>query len=118
MGEPSEDVRAFLLQHPSLRMLPDTNRVSAGMGTRRSGTRERRGCRSAGVEEVRGRGALTPALACPQVRCVLTGHELPCRLAELQLYTRGKKYQRLARAAPAFDYVEFEPHIVPSTKHP
>uniref|UniRef100_A0A8C0X128 Surfeit locus protein 2 n=1 Tax=Castor canadensis TaxID=51338 RepID=A0A8C0X128_CASCN len=78
MGEPSEDVRAFLLQHPSLRMLPDTNRV----------------------------------------KCVLTGHELPCRLAELQLYTRGKKYQRLARAAPAFDYVEFEPHIVPSTKHP
>lgn len=54
----------------------------------------------------------------PQVRCALTGHELPCRLPELQVYTRGKKYQRLVRASPAFDYAEFEPHIVPSTKNP
>ncbi|XP_032117765.1 surfeit locus protein 2, partial [Sapajus apella] len=54
----------------------------------------------------------------PQVRCILTGHELPCRLPELQVYTRGKKYQRLVRASPAFDYAEFEPHIVPSTKNP
>lgn len=53
-----------------------------------------------------------------KVRCSLTGHELPCRLPELQVYTRGKKYQRLARAHPAFDYAEFEPHIVPSTKNP
>ncbi|XP_032274593.1 surfeit locus protein 2 [Phoca vitulina] len=53
-----------------------------------------------------------------KVKCVLTGHELPCRLPELQLYTRGKKYRRLVRAAPAFDYAEFEPHIVPSTKNP
>uniref|UniRef100_A0A8C5K6D8 Surfeit gene 2 n=1 Tax=Jaculus jaculus TaxID=51337 RepID=A0A8C5K6D8_JACJA len=78
MGDPPADVRAFLHQHPSLRLLPDTNRV----------------------------------------RCSLTGHELPCRLPELQLYTRGKKYQRLVRASPAFDYAEFEPHILPSTKHP
>ena len=54
----------------------------------------------------------------PQVQCALTGHELPCRLPELQVYTRGKKYQRLVRASPAFDYAEFEPHIVPSTKNP
>ncbi|XP_005408487.1 PREDICTED: surfeit locus protein 2 [Chinchilla lanigera] len=53
-----------------------------------------------------------------KVRCSLTGHELPCRLRELQVYTGGKKYQRLARASPAFDYAEFEPHIVPSTKQP
>ncbi|XP_075415964.1 surfeit locus protein 2 [Tenrec ecaudatus] len=52
-----------------------------------------------------------------KVTCTLTGHELPCRLPELQVYTRGKKYQRLVRAAPAFDYAEFEPHIVPSTKN-
>ncbi|ELR55176.1 hypothetical protein M91_19667, partial [Bos mutus] len=37
---------------------------------------------------------------------------------ELQVYPRGKKYQRLVRASPAFDYAEFEPHIVPSTKNP
>lgn len=52
------------------------------------------------------------------MRCALTGHELPCRLPELQVYTRGKKYRRLVRASPAFDYAEFEPHIVPSTKNP
>ncbi|XP_016052138.1 PREDICTED: surfeit locus protein 2 [Miniopterus natalensis] len=52
------------------------------------------------------------------VRCALTGHELPCRLPELQVYTSGKKYRRLVRASPAFDYAEFEPHIVPSTKNP
>ncbi|XP_049629671.1 surfeit locus protein 2 [Suncus etruscus] len=53
-----------------------------------------------------------------KVRCELTGHELPCRLPELQVYTRGKKYQRLAGTNPAFDYAQFEPHIVPSTKNP
>lgn len=52
------------------------------------------------------------------MKCSLTGHELPCRLPELQVYTSGKKYRRLAGAAPAFDYAEFEPHIVPSTKNP
>ncbi|XP_048201700.1 surfeit locus protein 2 [Perognathus longimembris pacificus] len=78
MEEPPEDVRAFLQQHPNLRLLTGGGRV----------------------------------------RCALTGHELPCRLAELQAYTRGRKYQRLARAGPAFDYAAFEPHIVPSTKNP
>ncbi|XP_012637463.1 surfeit locus protein 2 [Microcebus murinus] len=53
-----------------------------------------------------------------KVKCALTGHELPCRLPELQVYTRGKKYQRLVRATVTFDYTEFEPHIVPSTKNP
>lgn len=52
------------------------------------------------------------------MRCALTGHELPCRLPDLQVYTSGKKYRRLVRASPAFDYAEFEPHIVPSTKNP
>ncbi|XP_006900686.1 PREDICTED: surfeit locus protein 2 [Elephantulus edwardii] len=53
-----------------------------------------------------------------KVTCTLTGHELPCRLSALQVYTSGKKYQRLVRADPAFSYSEFEPHIVPSTKNP
>ncbi|XP_057576959.1 surfeit locus protein 2 isoform X2 [Hippopotamus amphibius kiboko] len=78
MSEPPADVRAFLREHPSLRLQP----------------------------------------AGGKVRCALTGHELPCRLPELQAYTRGKKYRRLARAAPAFDYAAFEPHVVPSTKSP
>nr|XP_021529785.1 surfeit locus protein 2 isoform X1 [Aotus nancymaae] len=78
MSEVPADVRAFLREHPSLRLQPDARKV----------------------------------------RCILTGHELPCRLPELQVYTRGKKYQRLVRASPAFNYAEFEPHIVPSTKNP
>ncbi|XP_064891794.1 surfeit locus protein 2 isoform X2 [Columba livia] len=52
-----------------------------------------------------------------KVRCRLTGHEMPCRLSELQAYTNGKKYQRLIKTAREFDYGKFEPHIVPSTKN-
>ncbi|NXP55208.1 SURF2 protein, partial [Heliornis fulica] len=52
-----------------------------------------------------------------KVRCRLTGHEMPCRLSELQAYTNGKKYQRLIKTAKEFDYGKFEPHIVPSTKN-
>nr|XP_005990676.1 PREDICTED: surfeit locus protein 2 isoform X2 [Latimeria chalumnae] len=52
-----------------------------------------------------------------KVRCVLTGHEMPCRLPDLQSYTSGKKYKRLASTKDAFDYSQFVPHIVPSTKH-
>ncbi|XP_048450525.1 surfeit locus protein 2 [Rhincodon typus] len=52
-----------------------------------------------------------------RVKCSLTGHELPCRLADLQTYTKGKKYQRLAMKEP-FNFSQFEPHIVPSTKNP
>uniref|UniRef100_A0A8C6HJK6 Surfeit gene 2 n=1 Tax=Mus spicilegus TaxID=10103 RepID=A0A8C6HJK6_MUSSI len=77
MDEPPSDVLAFLRQHPSLRLLPNTRKV----------------------------------------RCSLTGHELPCRLPELQEYTRGKKYQRLSSSFSNFDYAAFEPHIVPSTKN-
>ncbi|KFU90573.1 Surfeit locus protein 2, partial [Chaetura pelagica] len=32
-------------------------------------------------------------------------------------YTDGRRYQRLTRTAREFDYAEFEPHIVPSTKN-
>ncbi|XP_051893333.1 surfeit locus protein 2 isoform X2 [Pristis pectinata] len=52
-----------------------------------------------------------------EVKCSLTGHELPYRLADLQAYTKGKKYQRLMMKEP-FNYNQFEPHIVPSTKNP
>ncbi|XP_061332877.1 surfeit locus protein 2 [Pezoporus flaviventris] len=52
-----------------------------------------------------------------RVRCRLTGHEMLCRLSDLQAYTNGKKYQRLIKTAREFDYSVFEPHIVPSTKN-
>ncbi|MEE6526712.1 hypothetical protein FKM82_027502, partial [Ascaphus truei] len=53
-----------------------------------------------------------------KVRCALTGHELPCRLPELQDFTSGKKYKRLTKVSGAFDFSSFQPHVVPSTKNP
>lgn len=42
---------------------------------------------------------------------------MPCRLSELRAYTNGKKYRRLIKTDREFDYGQFEPHIVPSTKN-
>lgn len=77
MNELPEEIRSFLLQHPTLGLVEGN-----------------------------------------KVRCRLTGHELPCRLPDLQIYTSGKKYLRLIKTTKTFDYCEFEPHIVPSTKNP
>ncbi|XP_043914634.1 surfeit locus protein 2 [Protopterus annectens] len=52
-----------------------------------------------------------------KVKCKLTGHELPLRLPELQQYTSGKKYMRITNIESSFNYSQFEPHIVPSTKN-
>ncbi|XP_029920702.1 surfeit locus protein 2 [Myripristis murdjan] len=52
-----------------------------------------------------------------KIKCTLNGHEFPCNLAELQNFTKGKKYQKLS-AASDFSYSQYEPHIVPSTKQP
>ncbi|XP_063794530.1 surfeit locus protein 2 [Pseudophryne corroboree] len=52
-----------------------------------------------------------------KVRFALTGHELPCRLRDLQSFTEGKKYKQLSKMSTSFDYSTFEPHIVPSTKN-
>ncbi|XP_030004403.1 surfeit locus protein 2 isoform X2 [Sphaeramia orbicularis] len=52
-----------------------------------------------------------------EVRCTLNGHELPCNLTEIQKFTQGKKYEKLSATAE-FNYSQYEPHIVPSTKQP
>ncbi|KAK2819205.1 hypothetical protein Q5P01_024766 [Channa striata] len=52
-----------------------------------------------------------------KLKCTLNGHEFPCNLAELQKFTEGKKYKKL-RATADFNYSQYEPHIVPSTKQP
>lgn len=52
-----------------------------------------------------------------KIRCGLNAHEFPCSLAELQLFTAGNKYKKL-RAQDEFDYSQYEPHIVRSTKQP
>ncbi|GAA6217145.1 surfeit locus protein 2 [Lates japonicus] len=52
-----------------------------------------------------------------KIKCTLNGHELPCNLTEVQKFTQGKKYEKLSAAAE-FNYSQYEPHIVPSTKQP
>lgn len=52
-----------------------------------------------------------------KIKCTLNGHEFPCSLAELQHFTSGKKYKQLSADAN-FDYSQYEPHIVTSTKQP
>ncbi|XP_032089182.1 surfeit locus protein 2 isoform X2 [Thamnophis elegans] len=41
-----------------------------------------------------------------KVRFMLTGHELPCRLPELQAFTAGKKYLRMSKTSEVLDYSE------------
>ncbi|CAH2316625.1 surfeit locus 2 [Pelobates cultripes] len=76
MDSVPEEVRALLVQHPSLEL------IQGG-----------------------------------KVKCKLTGHELPCRLAELKVFTEGKKYKKL-NSSGSYDYSVFQPHIVVSTKNP
>ncbi|XP_047425881.1 surfeit locus protein 2 [Mugil cephalus] len=52
-----------------------------------------------------------------KIKCTLNGHEFPCNLVELQKFTQGKKYEKLSAAAE-FNYSQYEPHIVPSSKQP
>ncbi|XP_034566358.1 surfeit locus protein 2 [Notolabrus celidotus] len=52
-----------------------------------------------------------------KIRCTLNGHEFPCNLSELHKFTEGKKYEKLSAAAD-FNYNQYEPHIVPSSKQP
>uniref|UniRef100_A0A3B4VQ56 Surfeit 2 n=1 Tax=Seriola dumerili TaxID=41447 RepID=A0A3B4VQ56_SERDU len=52
-----------------------------------------------------------------KIKCTLNGHEFPCNLTELQKFTQGKKYEKLSAAAE-FNYSQYEPHVVQSTKQP
>ncbi|KAJ3605532.1 hypothetical protein NHX12_027577 [Muraenolepis orangiensis] len=52
-----------------------------------------------------------------RIKCTLNDHEIPCDLAELQKFTSGKKFQKLCSVSE-FDYSQYEPHIVQSSKQP
>ncbi|KAK5852019.1 hypothetical protein PBY51_023525 [Eleginops maclovinus] len=52
-----------------------------------------------------------------KIKCTLNGHEFPCNLTELQAFTKGKKYEKLSAAAE-FNYSQYAPHVVPSSKQP
>ena len=50
-----------------------------------------------------------------QVKCRLSGHEMPCRLDAIQQYVSGKKYNTLA-ANSDFDFEKYIEFLVPSNK--
>lgn len=50
-----------------------------------------------------------------QVRCSLSGHEMPCCLEVLQSYVGGRKFARLKSLA-TLDCTSLEPFIIPSTQ--
>ncbi|XP_026992549.1 surfeit locus protein 2 [Tachysurus fulvidraco] len=50
-----------------------------------------------------------------KIKCTLNGHEFPCKLAEIQSFISGKKYKKLC-AGKEFNYSQYEPYLVPSTK--
>ncbi|XP_072548847.1 surfeit locus protein 2 [Salminus brasiliensis] len=52
-----------------------------------------------------------------KIKCSLNGHELPCNLTELRNFTSGIKFKKLCATAE-FNYSQYEPHLVPSTKQP
>ena len=50
-----------------------------------------------------------------QVRCSLTGHEMPAKVQEVLSYVNGQKYRRL-RALADYDYSSVEPYLVQSKR--
>ena len=50
-----------------------------------------------------------------QVRCSLSGHEMPCCLEVLQSYVGGRKFARL-RSLASLDCTSLEPFIISSTQ--
>ncbi|RUS86148.1 hypothetical protein EGW08_006096 [Elysia chlorotica] len=49
-----------------------------------------------------------------KVICQLTKHEMPPALGAIESYVKGKKYQKAAEKT--FDFNQYKPHIVPSSK--
>lgn len=50
-----------------------------------------------------------------KVKCSLTGHEMTCRVAEVETYTKGKRFKK-AQERDKDNYEQFKPHVVPSNK--
>ena len=50
-----------------------------------------------------------------QIRCTLSGHEMPWELGVVKQYVEGKRFIKLRERA-AFDFKKFEPLIVSSVK--
>ena len=59
---------------------------------------------------------LTPlCMVHAQVRCSLTGHEMPARVQDILAYVNGQKYKRL-RSLADYDYSAVEPYLVQSNR--
>ncbi|XP_029467014.1 surfeit locus protein 2 isoform X2 [Rhinatrema bivittatum] len=83
MNEIPEEIQRFLLLHPTLHPI-EGNKENTGhysIVPKKEGS----------FRSIQDLKSVNSHL---QVKCKLTGHELPCRLSELQVYTSGKKYKR------------------------
>lgn len=50
-----------------------------------------------------------------QIKCSLSGHEMPCRVDTLRSYVSGKTFTKL-KANHDFNFSRLEPFLVPSKK--
>lgn len=54
-------------------------------------------------------------MLCLQVKCIRSGHEMPCQLSAILQYINGKKYKKAA-AEPQFEMEKYKEIILPSNK--
>lgn len=50
-----------------------------------------------------------------QVKCSLSGHEMPAKVKDVLAYVNGHKYHKL-RASVDYDYSNVEPYIMQSKR--
>jgi hypothetical protein len=54
-----------------------------------------------------------------RVRCLVTGHEMPRKLAAVKPHFLGRRFKsKVDKWKPNFDYAQYEPHIVPDRSNP
>ena len=88
--------KKFLSAHPELQFFKDTGKVRVIFGV------------------INNYFASSPGPA--QIRCSLSGHEMPCRRVDvLKAYVSGKKFTKL-KAEHDFNYSQLEPFLVLSKK--
>ncbi len=55
----------------------------------------------------------------PRLRCLVTGHEMPRKLAAVKPHFLGRRFKsKVDKWKPDFDYAQYEPHIVPDRSNP
>ncbi len=57
--------------------------------------------------------------AARRIKCLVTGHEMSRKLAAVRAHFDGRRFKAKAdKWVPAFDYTQYEPHIIPDRSNP